>query len=878
MLGERLGGAEALNDEERLRAQQGLGQAAIEAASESNVINLADHPKWQEYMRNQTDRYGNPAYSEETIANAGGAEFQPPAVVAEQTTAVVAPEVTETPETAEASATPETMEFQPPAVVAEQTTEMVAVPDAGEVAQILNGRTIEQARADLIRDRNLWQSEIEEIQAEGQLTEAQQLQIVYDQAMIAEAEHKIALLANAQMPAEEAPVEVEGEATELVEQAAAGELDLNNPNDVTEQQLRRARFEQVIAEVRDVDLKERLKTELVALERADAERAANEFQQEAEVIDGVAREIDEQAELAEVELSAEEREKLQEEVIEKVKGRTGFKKFMARVAVVAATIVIATSALFGSIRTNRAYSGVAHAAETTQEVTRDLSVDDLNETTIQGVEAQQSAEFDLDAFIEEMQKSGETDLSQHDLEAIGGGLLETMNEKGKTENKYGVLQNRSEHYDSKTKESINAFGEDLSYIYDMKDGREAEMIKRTLAIERDQPETLAAHAADLPNVMRAAGVDESIINIENFDERQKAVDALFDKEGGAELQAKLLGAMAVVLGSSSYDFYLENGTEQTSYIYHLNGNESSTENLVLGTDVKNRNNAKQAQITVTYADGTQEVIDLNLACGDQNNHTPEGKKRTPVIAELTPLVESEPVPIVPLDPVVPPEEITPPEESENPPEESETPPEESENPPEESETPPEESENPPEESENPPEESESPTPSETPGTGETPAPSGTPETSGTPAPSSTPTTPPSGTVKPKDAENEKKVVEDGGQTNPVDKTGNLDDKTSGEIEKPSNETEDNKVAQEEITGNTTGTYDKTTEESATASKDNQQKVEQNMRQDNTANEDEKQKNHEDQAAANAAYEAENAKGGLSDEEYTNYIDQILNKR
>ena len=810
MAGEKLGGnAEVLSDAEKAKVQQELGKAAVEATG-SNVINLAENEKWQEYMRQQTDRYGNPAYAEETIANVGaeGTETMPPAVV----------------EGVGSPAVVETQEFMAPAVVAEQTTEVMEVPDAEEVQKILAGRTVEQAMADLTNDRNAWQAEIDEIRAEGgpynQLSEAQQKQIANDQARIAEVEQKLAILEKVPMAAG-AEAEVAEEAEDLVEQAASGELDLNNPNDVTEQQMRRARFEQVIADVEDLELKEKLEEELEKLERADAERAANEFNIDAEVVDGVAREIGAQAEAAEVELTPEAREKLEQEVTEKVKGRTGFKKLLGRIAVTAATVVITASALFASIASNFKSPQNALAA-TEQGIERDLSVDDLNQTTFgDGTEliaGQKEAEFDVDGFIDEMMKSGETDLSQHDIEAIGGGLLETMDKDGQTANKYGVLQNRKEHYDGKNKESINAFGEDLSYLYDMKEGREAETIKRLLAIERDQPETLAAHAADLPNVLRAAGVDESIINIENFDERQKAVDALFDQEGGAELQKKLLGAMAVVLGSADYTFYLENGTERTSYIYHLNGNESTTDNLVLGTDVKDRDNAKQVQAVMTYADGTQEVVDLNLACGVQPNHTPEGKKRTPVSVDLEEDIVPAPI-ITELT-----EELI------------------------------------------------------TPGPGVTP-PGGTEPPATTPPGGTEPpaTTPPGGTPKPKDEENEKKVVDDGGQTNPVDKTDNLDDKDQNKIEKPSNETDDNKVSGDEITGNMTGTYGKTEEESATAKEDAQEKVEAGMQQDNKATEEEKKNNHENQVAANEALEKEDLTD-MTDEEYANYIEQILGKR
>ena len=116
MAGEKLGGnAEVLSDAEKAKVQQELGKAAVEATG-SNVINLAENEKWQEYMRQQTDRYGNPAYAEETIANVGaeGTETMPPAVV----------------EGVGSPAVVETQEFMAPAVVAEQTTEVMEVPDA----------------------------------------------------------------------------------------------------------------------------------------------------------------------------------------------------------------------------------------------------------------------------------------------------------------------------------------------------------------------------------------------------------------------------------------------------------------------------------------------------------------------------------------------------------------------------------------------------------------------------------------------------------------------------------------------------------------------------------------------------------------------------
>ncbi len=114
------------------------------------------------------------------------------------------------------------------------------------------------------------------------------------------------------------------------------------------------------------------------------------------------------------------------------------------------------------------------------------------------------------------------------------------------------------------------------------------------------------------------------------------------------------------------------------------------------------------------------------------------------------------------------------------------------------------------------------------------------------------------------------MVENGDQTNPVDQTENIDDKTPGEIETPSNETPENQVPQDEITGNTTGTYDETDESTSIPDAGNQDQVEDSQVTDETVGGEQQAADQEAQDTANE----NEIVGGMTDEEFENWANSL----
>lgn len=394
--------------------------------------------------------------------------------------------------------------------------------------------------------------------------------------------------------------------SKIANEYAASSIVMDEPGEMTNEQIRRANDEDVIRRLEEVD------TELANKVREVLGRqGTNEIEK-----------VDVEA----VVLSPEERAEKITSIGERLKSgwaNKGWIKTVTRFMKRAMVTVMAVVGLSTAIP-----SGVIaeEQAAATDEDTGSRKVD-LNAMTVEDfsgateTESEEEAAFDLDALL----KEGEVDLSQYDLDQLGDGMYDGfLTEAGSEQAPNGVLSNYAEDYGRyDEKESANSFGRSLEFAY----GSSQKTFAEVFRIARNQPEVLASYGAALPETLEAAGFDESITSIEDFNERQKAVDEAFNGENGARLQRRLLAAVTVVLGHGSYTFYLENDTEQTSYIYHENGEENTTENLTPGMDVRQRVDSKQVDILVTFADGTQRVLDLNLPCGGQVNFTVEGEVR-----------------------------------------------------------------------------------------------------------------------------------------------------------------------------------------------------------------------------------------------------------
>lgn len=394
--------------------------------------------------------------------------------------------------------------------------------------------------------------------------------------------------------------------SKIADEYAASSIVMDEPGEMTNEQIRRANDEDVIRRLEEVD------TELAnKVREALGRQGANEIEK-----------VDVEA----VVLSPEERAEKITSIGERLKSgwaNKGWIKTVTRFMKRAMVTVMAVVGLSTAIP-----SGVIaeEQAAATDEDTGSRKVD-LNAMTVEDfssateTESEEEAAFDLDALL----KEGEVDLGQYDLDQLGDGMYDGfLTEVGGEQAPNGVLNNYAEDYGRyDEKESVNSFGRSLEFAY----GSSQKTFAEVFRIARNQPEVLASYGAALPETLEAAGFDESITSIEDFNERQKAVDEAFNGENGARLQRRLLAAVTVVLGHGSYTFYLENDTEQTSYIYHENGEENTTENLTPGMDVRQRVDSKQVDILVTFANGTQRVLDLNLPCGGQVNFTVEGEVR-----------------------------------------------------------------------------------------------------------------------------------------------------------------------------------------------------------------------------------------------------------
>ena len=158
-------------------------------------------------------------------------------------------------------------------------------------------------------------------------------------------------------------------------------------------------------------------------------------------------------------------------------------------------------------------------------------------------------------------------------------------------------------------------------IVDLKDDREA-LVNALMQNSIELPYQLASTTAAMPELLRACGVDETVIANENVAERAQAVMDAMLADGGGDLQKKLAAALNIALHNenTNIDVYQEYGRERTFYVRPLSAeNIQKPGDIQLKTDVKQRDGDWQVQIDVAYENGAREVIDLNLGCGGQVN-------------------------------------------------------------------------------------------------------------------------------------------------------------------------------------------------------------------------------------------------------------------
>lgn len=217
---------------------------------------------------------------------------------------------------------------------------------------------------------------------------------------------------------------------------------------------------------------------------------------------------------------------------------------------------------------------------------------------------------------------GEIDYSQHDLLAEGTALYEGIADRESSfVTSSGMIMDMAK-YNDKARHG-NHFA---ASIVDLRDDKEA-LINALMENNIELPYQLAATTAAMPELLRACGVDESIITNENVAERAQAVMDAMLADGGGDLQKKLAAALNIAIRNENTDIkvYQEYGLERTFYVKPFEAqNVDKSGDIQLATDVKQRDGDWQIQITVVYKDEaqdkiTREVVDLSGLCGGQVN-------------------------------------------------------------------------------------------------------------------------------------------------------------------------------------------------------------------------------------------------------------------
>lgn len=189
----------------------------------------------------------------------------------------------------------------------------------------------------------------------------------------------------------------------------------------------------------------------------------------------------------------------------------------------------------------------------------------------------------------------------------------------------GVKYDYTEYADRENKVAYNAYGYDYTKDYNDRNAATNSIIR----MAEQEPEALASYAynAFTDDEKQELGIKGlSMVEIDNK----------FDQAGGGDLQKSVLSKFSQILkdDKTSFNFYRENDTEQTNYVYFVDENEDGNytpDELHLGYDTKRRSNAPQVDIsrTITNPDGTTKtikVLDLNMNCGYQPNYekAPQG--------------------------------------------------------------------------------------------------------------------------------------------------------------------------------------------------------------------------------------------------------------
>lgn len=688
-------------------AEQSVGEQMMNMMRESAAkAETAATPEAEKTgLAAETDRTGGAAYSQETLARLQQAG------------------VTESP--AEAAR-------QEALALARQESYGNA---QAEIEGILKGRSVEQALEDINNDIMGLRSEIAQMEQktylEPSMQEMQERMLAEARAELAEMERKQMILNGGRavelpapagtvaLPAPGESVRTFDEVAEVepANEAGAAELvDMMSPEQRTRWSVRMSAAELLAQDLGKPSLVEEVRAfnaqELARMRENGF--VAPEGGMPEEMIEVAETEVT--PESGEQELSAEQRENLRSRVLEKLKGRGGWKKFARQVKAAVAAVIVSVAML----------AGVAAGVTTVAAAAGNDGAVGVND-------ASQAA------FTQMMNERAPVTLNGVMLSAEDvGDVTRDLRMEQANGTKYDYFE-----FNSDQKHGKNNFGTDKSEFYGDREGTASALLE----ICRNQPETLAATVSAYPSILEACGLDGNLT--------AKQIDNLLSNgEKGGELQQKLLEALEAKLmdEGTQFDFYQEYDTEKSYYMYNMEGSGAEETPATMGLQAiqTQRNGEKQVKIAVPVLDANGNVVryeagDFNMPCGFQLNieYVPQG---TPTRETMSPVYNpGSPEAPAPGMPVVPTPETPVPVVPETPVETPETPVETPETP---TETP------------------ETPTP-------ETPKPSEpTPET---PKPSEPEPEPekPTETVKLKDAENEIRKVENSGQKTEIEQTENV---------------------------------------------------------------------------------------------------------
>ncbi len=180
----------------------------------------------------------------------------------------------------------------------------------------------------------------------------------------------------------------------------------------------------------------------------------------------------------------------------------------------------------------------------------------------------------------------------------------------------GTTYDFSEYADYGNKVSHNAFGYDKSYIHGDRD----KTVKAFEEMSAKGPEYLATYAYDILTdaEKQDLGIDGwSVTQLDNY---------MSNNENGGDLQKSIKAKLDQVLSDENdtrYEWYNENDTETTYYIYFVdeNGDNIMTpEEVHVSQDTKKRNGAPQVDVYRMIDGNWVKVGDYNEACGLQGNY------------------------------------------------------------------------------------------------------------------------------------------------------------------------------------------------------------------------------------------------------------------